>query len=207
MTAQFLMNRKVWILVVLFILIIALIIALVPDPYATSLIFVFILIFIPYSIYKRRRYSKGEILFQLAQNWVWRIYGTIISIVFSLVALFFAIVGIKSIYRGFVPSLYEVLMLLAAIVLFGSVPFLTTTKITLLNNVLVTPGLTIRWRKIRDWKWLEDRNKKPYALVIYYNLFGIRIPFTIRGFLFDINARQRIDKIFEEKISMTLPPK
>lgn len=210
MTAQFLMNRKVWILVGLFILIIliiALIIDLVPDPYATSFIFVFILIFIPYSIYKRRRYSKGEILFQLAQNWAWRICGTIASIIFSLGALFFVIVGIKSIYRGFVPSLYEGLMLLAAIVLFGSVPFLTTTKITLLNNVLVTPGWTISWRKIRHWKWLEDRDKKAYALVIYFNLFGIRIPFTIRGFVFDINARQEIDKIFREKIIMKLLPK
>lgn len=204
------MNRKVWILVVLFILIvliIALIIDLVPDPYATSFIFVFILIFIPYSIYKRRLYSKGEILFQLAQNWAWRICGTIVSIIFSLGALFFVIVSIKSIYRGFVPSLYEGLMLLAAIVLFGSVPFLTTTRITLLNNALVTPGMTISWRKIRDWKWLEDRDKKAYALVIYFNLFGIRIPFTIRGFVFDNNARQEIDRIFEEKISMKYPLK
>jgi hypothetical protein len=204
------MNRKVWILVglsILIILIIALIIDLVPDPYATGFIFVFILIFIPYSIYKRRRYSKGEILFQLAQNWAWRIYGTIASIICSLVALFFVIVGIKAIYRGFVPSLYEGLMLLAPIVLFGSVPFLTTTKITLLNNALVTPSLAISWRKIRDWKWLEDRGKKAYALVIYFNLFGIRIPFTIRGFVFDINARQEINKIFREKISITLPLK
>ncbi len=199
------MNTKTWILVVLFILIIALIIDLVPDPYAASFIFVFVLIFIPYSIYKRRRYSKGEILFQLAQNWAWRICGTFASIIFSLGALFFVIVGIKSIYRGFVPSLYEGLILLAPIVLCGSVPFLTTTKITLLNNALVTPGLAISWRKIRDWKWLEDRDKKAYALVIYFNLFGIRIPHTIRGFVFDINARQEIDKIFEEKISMILP--
>ena len=68
---QFLMNTKVWVLVVLFILIIliiALIIDLVPHPYPESFILVFVLIFIPYSIYKRRRYSKGEILFQLAQN-------------------------------------------------------------------------------------------------------------------------------------------
>ena len=204
------MNRKVWMLVVLFILIIliiVLILDLVPDPYEKSLIFAFILIFIPYSIYKRRRYSKGDILFQLAQNWAWRIYGTIASIIFSLGALFFVIVGIKFIYRGFVPSLYEGLMLLAPIVLFGSVPFLTTTKITLLNNVLVTPGWTISWRKIRDWKWLEDRDKKAYALVIYFNLFGIRIPFTIRGFVFDIKARQEIDRIFEEKISKKLPLK
>jgi hypothetical protein len=205
------MNRKVWMLVVLFILIIPLIIVLildlVPDPYEKSLIFAFILIFIPYLIYKRRRYSKGDILFQLAQNWPWRVYGTIVSIIFSLGALFFIIVGIKFIYRGFVPSLYEGLMILAPIVLFGSVPFLTTTKITLLNNVLVTPGWTISWRKIRDWKWLEDRDKKAHALVIYFNLFGIQIPFTIRGFVFDIKARQEIDRIFEEKISKKLPLK
>jgi hypothetical protein len=205
------MNRKVWMLVVLFILIIPLIIVLildlVPDPYEKSLIFAFILIFIPYLIYKRRRYSKGDILFQLAQNWPWRVYGTIVSIIFSLGALFFIIVGIKFIYRGFVPSLYEGLMILAPIVLFGSVPFLTTTKITLLNNVLVTPGWTISWRKIRGWKWLEDGDKKAHALVIYFNLFGIRIPFTIRGFVFDIKARQEIDRIFEEKISKKLPLK
>ena len=67
--------------------------------------------------------------------------------------------------------------------------------------------MTIRWRKIRDWKWLEDRHKKAYALVIYFNLFGIRIPFTIRGFTFDINAKKEIDKICEEKITMTLPLK
>ncbi len=204
------MNRKVWMLVVLFILIIlivALIIDLVPHPYATSFIFVFVLVFIPYSIYKRRRYSKGEILFQLAQNWAWRIYGTIASIICSLVALFFAIVGIKSIYRGFVPSLYLGLMLLCAIVLFGSVPFLCTQRLILLNNALVTPNLAISWRKIQDWKWLEDRDKKPYALVIYFNLFGIRIPCTIRGFVFDIKARQEIDRIFEEKISIKLPLK
>ena len=204
------MNRKVWILVVLFILIILIIgfiIDLVPDPYNTSLIFVFVLIFVPYLIYRRRRYSKGEILFQLAQDWAWRIYGIIASVIGSLVALFFVIVGIRSMSRGFVPSLYEGLMLLAAIVLFGSMPFLRTAKMTLFNNALVTPGMTIRWRKIRDWKWLEDRNRKAYALVIYFNLFGFRIPFTIRGFIFDINARQEIDKIFREKISMKLPLK
>ncbi len=207
MAPQFLMDKKFWILVALFILIIALIINLVPYPYSDTLIIMFVLIFIPYSIYKRRRYSKGEILFQLAQNMGRRIFGTIVSIIFPLIALFFVMVGIKSIDRGFVPSLYQGLMLLSAIVLFGSVPFLNKRKLILSNNALVTPGMAIRWRKIRDWKWYEDRNKKVYALVIYFNLFGIRIPFTIRGFAFDINARKEIDKIFEEKISMILPLK
>jgi hypothetical protein len=201
------MNVKFWIPIILFLLIIALIVEVVPYPLAEAFIFLFVLLFLPYSIYKRRRYSKGEILFLLSQSRGWRILGTIISIIFPLIALFFLIVGIKSIYKGSVRSLYEWLMLLGAIVLFGSVPFLNTGKLILLNNALVAPGIAISWQKIRDWKWFETRNKRVYALVIYINLLGIKIPFTIRGFSPDINTRKEMDKIFGEKIGMTLPKK
>ena len=106
------MNMKFWILIVLVLLIITLIVKVVPYPFAEAFIFLFVLIFIPYSIYKCRRYSKGRILIQLSQNRGWRILSTMLSLIFPLFALFFLVVGVKSIYRGFVPSLYEGLMLL-----------------------------------------------------------------------------------------------
>jgi hypothetical protein len=203
----FLMNSKAWIPVALFILATPLILNLLPYPYSDSVIFVFILIFIPYSIYRRGHYSKGEILFQLAQDRGPRILGGIISIVFFLFALFFVMVGIKSFHKGFAPSLYQRLMLLGAIVLFGSAPFFSTGKLLLLEDALVGPGMAIRWRNIRDWKWIEVRNKNVYGLMIYFNLFGIRIPFMVRGFSPDINTRKEMDKIFEEKIRAILPVK
>jgi hypothetical protein len=197
------MNAKIWIPVGLLALTLPLIMNLLPYPYADSLIFVFILISIPYSLYKRWHYPQEEVLFQLAQDRGPRMVGTIISILFSLFALFFVMVGITSFSRGFSPSLYQRLMLLAAIVLFGSAPFFSTGKLVLLNHALVAPGIVMSWRKIRNWKWFEVRNKNVYALVIYFNLFGIRIPFMIRGFSPDINARKEIDRIFEEKTGMT----
>lgn len=204
-------NRKYLPLIILLLIIFTLTILstilstiLVPAAYLETYYAILFIVFmgcIPtYLIYRRRDILKGKLLLGLRMGKGWYVYGTILSIIFAIIALFFIIVAIRLIWKGSDLGVLGWLLVLSAIIFFGSMPILFLSKFTVTERGIVAGGWLYRWHRIKDFEWIS-RGNKIFALVIFVKYFGLKIPITIREFPFDSdNTRKKIERIFEKNI-------
>jgi hypothetical protein len=174
---------------------------LVPPSYLESYYAILFIIFmglIPtYLMYRRRDILKGKLLLSLRMGKGWFIYSFIISIIFALIALLFIIVAARLIQKGSEVEVLGWLLISSSIIFSGSIPIFLVSKLTFTEKGVAAGSWFFRWHRIKDFEW-AFRNNKVFALIIFVNYFGLKVPITIRQFPFDSETREKIERIFGE---------
>jgi len=204
------MNRKYFPLIILLLIIFTLTILstilstiLVPAAYLETYYAILFIVFmgcIPtYLIYRRRDILKGKPLLGLRMGKGWYVYGTILSIIFAIITLFFFIVAIRLIWKGFDLGVIGWLLVLSAIIFFGSMPIFLVSKLTFTDRGMVAGAYAYRWHRIKNFEWIS-RSNNIFALIIFVKYFCLKVPITIREFPSDSDTRGKIERVFGEKI-------
>lgn len=171
------------------------------SPSYTKIAIIIVMFFYPiYSFYPQRNISKGKLLFTLRQGRSWMALSIISKIILSLISLFFIIVAIRFVWKGVNVGIVGWLFQISAIIFFGSAAVIGKTKLIFTEKGITAHDMGIRWDRIKGHRWAFTKGDKIYALVIYLQYFGFKIPITIRGVHPDFDIREKIDRIFEEKI-------